>query len=118
MSSSPTHVEELGIKGTSGTLAKCGKSRSLEVGERSAQKIKIGEASAENPSKGVEFSYARQGTWHKRYVGDLAKGVSRTKDPDSRAKCRKSRQTHPLQKTTHLHQVPQLSTDVSPDHYV
>ena len=74
-------------------------SGSLDVGERSAQKIKIGEPSAENPSKGVEFSYARQGAWH---VGELAKmpqiwelgrrGAQRTKDQDWGAKYRKSRQ--------------------------
>ena len=90
------HVGELG---TSGSLPKCGKSRSLEVGECRAQKIQIGEPSAENPGKGVEFCYARRGAWH---VGELAKmrqigelggrGVPRTKDQDSRAECRKSEQ--------------------------
>ena len=44
-----------------GTLPKCRKSGSLEVGECIAQKIKIGQPSAENPGKGVEFSYARRG---------------------------------------------------------
>ena len=67
VSSSPTHVRELG---TSGSLPKCRKSGSLDVGERSAQKIKIGGPSTENPGKGVEFSYARRGAWH---VGEPAK---------------------------------------------
>ena len=50
VSSSPTHVKELG---TSGSSPKCRKSGSLEVGECRAQKIKIGQPSAENLSKGL-----------------------------------------------------------------